>query len=440
MSKMMSQIRIHVDPLTSMYDERVIVQISGLEPRRLFTVAASCAPDRNSKLFLSHAFYESDIDGTIDVSTMASQGGTYDGVEAMGIFWSMVLAKDVTPLDVFDPDYNKVIFMKLDPTVPMSVTISVHKGFQKIQSLTDQLTHDHLLTQLTIQRQCLKKGCKRISIREGRLRGTLFVPDTTQGQVPAILDLYGAPGGLRETRAAVLASHGYVTLALAFFNHDNLPKRLIIDLDYFNEAIQYLNALPSVQKDCIGVIGRCIGGTIALHMALDSPQIKAVVNLNGGCYLQLSDSVIRRGQPVYHFSDFSKIVYTEEGFVFSAAYPASKEHCIPIEQTVGCHFLLVYGSNDSMTEEEHGRVLLERMTSAGLANMCSLLVYPGTGHMMEPPYTPPLRTTWNRYFKTAFLWGGQRKPHAHAQEASWREIINFFEKHLLSANERKSKL
>ena len=50
--------------------------------------------------------------------------------------------------------------------------------------------------------------------------------------------MFGAAGGIMEIRAALLASHGFATLALAFFRLDDLPKTLEdIQFDYFEVFI-----------------------------------------------------------------------------------------------------------------------------------------------------------------------------------------------------------
>ena len=46
--------------------------------------------------------------------------------------------------------------------------------------------------------------------------------------------MFGTIGSLVESRAALLASRGFVTFALAWFHYDGLPKHLEeVDLDYF---------------------------------------------------------------------------------------------------------------------------------------------------------------------------------------------------------------
>lgn len=44
-----------------------------------------------------------------------------------------------------------------------------------------------------------------------------------------------------EYRASLLAGHGFATLALAYYNFEDLPEELdSIDLTYFEEAVCYM--------------------------------------------------------------------------------------------------------------------------------------------------------------------------------------------------------
>lgn len=54
-----------------------------------------------------------------------------------------------------------------------------------------------------IQRHFLSPGIRRVSVRHGRVRGTLFTPPGP-GPFPAVVDIFGGTGGLREYRAGEL--------------------------------------------------------------------------------------------------------------------------------------------------------------------------------------------------------------------------------------------
>ena len=53
--------------------------------------------------------------------------------------------------------------------------------------------------------------------------------------------LGGSGGGLPQGLAALLASHGYVALALAYFSYEHLPAELVsIPLEYFETGMRWL--------------------------------------------------------------------------------------------------------------------------------------------------------------------------------------------------------
>lgn len=74
-----------------------------------------------------------------------------------------------------------------------------------------------------------------------------FLPG--EGPFPGIIDLFGIIGGLIEFRASLLASRGFAVLALAYFAYEGLPDKLLeTDLEYFEEAADFLLAHPKVVK------------------------------------------------------------------------------------------------------------------------------------------------------------------------------------------------
>ena len=54
------------------------------------------------------------------------------------------------------------------------------------------------------------------------------------GQFPGVIDMFGAAGGCIQFRAALLASHGFATFALAYFDYEDLPKATWnVECEYF---------------------------------------------------------------------------------------------------------------------------------------------------------------------------------------------------------------
>ena len=68
-------------------------------------------------------------------------------------------------------------------------------------------------------------------------------------------------------RAALLASYGYVTLALAFYGVDDLPPLYdSFDMNYFESAVDFLLSQPQVTRTKVGLFGSSTGGNLVLSM------------------------------------------------------------------------------------------------------------------------------------------------------------------------------
>lgn len=55
-----------------------------------------------------------------------------------------------------------------------------------------------------------------------------------RGPFPGVIDMFGTAGGNIEFRAALLASRGYATLALAYMLYEDLPLKITeVNFEYF---------------------------------------------------------------------------------------------------------------------------------------------------------------------------------------------------------------
>uniref|UniRef100_A0A3P9HA96 Acyl-CoA thioesterase 15 n=1 Tax=Oryzias latipes TaxID=8090 RepID=A0A3P9HA96_ORYLA len=269
---------------------------------------------------------------------------------------------------------------KKDTCAPMLVTISVYSGHGDV---SDQAP----LASALVERWHVAPGVQRIEITEKGVRGTLFLPPGP-GPFPAMLDLWGGGGGLQEYRAALLACRGFASLALEYLKaNDTKPKGL--DMKYFETAFEIIRSHPQVIPDRVGIIGLCFGTLVTLSLAAECPTIK-VGNIN-------------------------------------------------------CPMLLINGTDDqNWPTVEVASDIIKTMREAGKESLVTRLDYPDAGHLIEPPFSPHFRVAnfmlHGTKKKAMMLWGGKTKPHADAQEDSWKKILSFLQLHLYGAPSLKANL
>jgi dienelactone hydrolase len=106
---------------------------------------------------------------------------------------------------------------------------------------------------------------------------------------PLIVGLGGAEGGNAWIRTNLkplrdrLLGQGYAVLALAYFGEEGIPKELDrISVDAVHDAILAAARDPRVNSQCIAVIGGSKGAELALLLASNYADIKAVVGVVPG--------------------------------------------------------------------------------------------------------------------------------------------------------------
>lgn len=407
-----SQVRVRILPsVRCFFDKLVQVKVEGLSPHKPIELQSKVVDDRGI-VFKASAQYKADESGQVDVLRTASLGGSYTGVEPMGLFWSML------------PEKRHSKILKKTAESPMQVKISAVNGGKVLASEINY-------------REFMPEGMKRILVTEGRLRGVLFVPPG-KGPFPGIIDLYTFGGSLTEARASLLSSRGFVVLALAYIGYQGLPKNpKHLDLEYFEEAVDYLRGHSEVEGPGIGVISISHSGALAMSMASFLSGISAAVCINACTAntvipLRYKDLLIPAIPPALWRLRLTKSLL----ITIRDVTPDPEKHrasLIPIERAT-CQFLFVASEDDHNWRSAFFAKQAADILKRHGKDSYSLVVYPNAGHFLEPPHTPYCPSCFHGAVGRAVAFGGEPKAHAEAQLDLWERVQRFFKSHLGNKN------
>ena len=305
----------------------------------------------------------------------------------------------------------------------------------------------------TLERLFVAPGVTVEPVQAQGLAGRLFRPAATEPR-PGVLVVGGSSGGLRwsEQTAALLAAHGYTTLALAYFAYEHLPARLVnIPLEYFETAIYWLQADASVLDDRLAVMGLSRGGELVLLLGATFPQVKAVVAYVPGAVIfggfggdvEGVAAWSYRGTPLPFLRDPTTPA-EKEAFLGQEpipltpyfhtlfADPAAVELAtIPVERTRG-PILLISGQDDQMWPSTMmSEMVIKRLEAHAYPFPYHHLSYAGAGHIIGFPYLP---TTVNQgrhpVDGKVYALGGNARGNAFARQDSWTQVLRFLREHL----------
>jgi carboxymethylenebutenolidase len=202
----------------------------------------------------------------------------------------------------------------------------------------------------------LAASSKEVSYKSGdeTVRGLLYMPEG-KGPFPGIIvvhEWFGLNDWVKE-QASKLADQGYITLAIDLYrgkvaNDGDEAHELMRGLaeDRVNRdleaAFQFLSSQLDVKKDRIGAIGWCMGGGIALDLALEEPKLVA--------------DVINYGHLVTDPSEVKKI---------------------------NASILGLFGAQDRGISPEDVRKFRVEMDKQG--KKADITIYPDAGHQFENP-------------------------------------------------------
>ncbi|KAM3587927.1 uncharacterized protein V6R79_017450 [Siganus canaliculatus] len=414
---------LSVHPVRALVDETLKVTVENLDPGSAVTLH-SLHQSEDKDYWEAYGHYVSDHRGSVSVAEDLSVGGTYRGKEAMGLMWSS------RPV----PGSRAGLRLrKTDVCSPLLFHVSVYAGH-----LSEGFREQTPLASTLVERWYIAPGVQRIQIRDRGVKGTLFIPPGP-GPFPGLLDLWGGGGGLVEYRASLLASRGYVSLALEYFSPGDL-KSENLQMMNFENAFNIISEHPQVMPGRVGLIGLSLGAIVSLYLAAQSSVIKpsCCVCISGShCYppggtLNDLSRLMFTNSDLTRYDDNNSVIWRDIGLSLMSD-PSMK---VDVGR-INCPLLVLAGQDDqNWPAVECAEDMAQAMKAAGKERLLSVVRYPDAGHLIEPPFSPHFRASvFLNFFtgqKGTLLWGGQTKPHSDAQEDAWRRSLSFLQRHLYS--------
>jgi dienelactone hydrolase len=268
----------------------------------------------------------------------------------------------------------------------------------------------------------------------------------------------GSEGGIgfAEPRAALLASHGYAALALAYFALEHLPGELVnIPLEYFETALHWLQRQPTIRGDQLAVMGGSKGGELGLLLGTLYPQLKAVIVyvpsgvVWNGVFRgkedpdQLASSWSWRGKPLPYVSrapmhSLQEQIERDEAISLLPLYYAAltdtvtvQQAMIPVEKTQGAILLISGGDDQFWPSSLFSAMVVERLRQHDYAHLFQHLQYPHAGHGIGLPHLPATVNQLRHPIRGLRLRsGGTARENAHARVDAWARTLEFLQENL----------
>lgn len=431
---MADRLRLHASPSSALADSPLDVRVTGSRSGARVTVRAR-VDDRERGRWRSEAVYEADGDGVVNVATARPvSGGCATAAEdrpvavkqagALGLLWSLERDPGSAPALGF-----------AGPSVPFDVELSATADGASSEGCR-------------IQRCFIGPGLAREPVHEAGLVGAFF-SSADETPRPGVLVVGGSDGGLNEGQAALLASHGFAALALAYFRAEGLPPELVeIPLEYFETAIRWLRNRRGVAAGGLGVVGRSRGGELALLLAATLSEITAVVGyvpsgvVHAGILAPAGSSEARsawthRGRPLPFVSPPAVAVPTASDvdapieltpmFLKSLEDRAAVEAAaIPVERINGS-VLLISGEDDRLWPSPIlAEIAVARFAAHRHPHPVTHLRYAGAGHSIGPNGLPTTANTIvHPVRRRAMALGGTPAANAAAAADSWPRVLQF---------------
>lgn len=424
---------LEVAPGSALVDVPLTIRVTGLPPGGRVTLRATMA-STPEVAWQSSAVFVADGQGAIDLAQHAPVSGSYEGIDAMGLVWSMTPTSDA--------------WREARPPASQLEPARIH--FEAEHA-------GEVIAGVGVERLRLAADVGRHELRAHGLVGTLFLPPrAAEVPAPGVLVLGGSEGGMREDTAALLASHGYAALALAYFGVPELPAKLEnVPLEYFETAVKWMAAHEAIDGERLAVQGISRGGELALLVAASYPEHVAAVIAHvpsgvawpgvgglppGPAWSQGGASVPTVSYPIDPAlqAEIVRQMRAGEPVVLTPMFRAAMKDSeamaaaeIPVERIRG-PVLLISAKDDAIwPSTDLAEIAVTRLRAHGHAYPVEHLAYDDAGHLILTPYRiTTVAALPHPVLRMTLALGGTPAGTAHATADSWLRVLTFLEQSL----------
>jgi pimeloyl-ACP methyl ester carboxylesterase len=368
-------------PRSSLIDQPVSIEVSGVRPGALVRISV----DEDG--WAGSGVFRADRRGTASPARQASLRGTYTGHEPMGLFWSMASGSGLGPY--------------LGGTADVTATLA---GKVIGRAKLTRLGKANGVTEMPL------------AVHGAGFLGRYYRPARgTNRHVPVLL-IGGSEGGLSMTgEAALLASHGYPALDVAYFGAYGLPRNLErIPLEYFVRAARRLDRRRGADGSRLVVYGVSRGTEAAMLLAAHFPKVFAgMVVLSPAAQVNpafIPGSLGRRdavawtvgGRPIAPFSPLPLRSIRADVFVTAG-----------LEDNLFLSYTALLGIETKLRHLPHRRVVAT--------------IYQHAGHFVDAaiPYLPFDDKYYNEALGVTETLGGTSAGESTARADEWPRILRF---------------
>jgi dienelactone hydrolase len=402
------------------------IQITGLPPLTQADVTARFTG------WGATATFTSDAQGTIDLATSYSASGSYQGVDADGIVWSMT--KSTSPDDPQNDPFGLRVHVDVGGVTVASAELAR-------LAMTEDVTCANVSDGGLVGYFCSKNGAPP--------RGAIVVFGGSEGGI-----------GTGQTMARYYASLGYPSLGLAYFGQAGVPATLAdVPLEYFGTAFAWVVKQPSVAPGKLVVMGGSRGGELALILGANFPQVTAVVAQlpsglvwpgDSGSFTTTVGAWTLAGKELPYVAAFGNGTTIKEPDGVSAFSETPAFHqsiamssqadldaaTTHVENTTGPIMMIAGAADDLWPSCDLAKYAMDRLASSGHATKYgdTLVCYPDAGHNIDA-FTVGIPTTTAMHTSTLvdgvyLALGGTPEGIAHATRDADNKVRVFLAQNL----------